>query len=422
MKKSLFCLSLLLAASSSHAIGPRDVTDGGTAVKWAGGAVNVDVEQDVVVGSKNVSTLIDDALDAWDDLTQAELSITRRTLAADIDNTNVCDYLYASSACTTAPQNNGVNPLIIDEDGSITCRFFCDAAGARAQYIYLGFALISISNSTTGAAVKGGAVFNAACLSGQLESGCSTNHISGFSDDDFTSFMVHEMGHFLGLDHSQVNRTEAENGLSADDSLINTMFPTFITGNGANFKTPNTDDIAGIAQLYPSASFTSGTWSLSGVLYNTDGTTGIQCGNIVARNTLTSRIDAISALSGDFAEPGVTDGTFRLVGLTPGASYTLDVEAIGSAYRGASGYTPCRGSNGESAPPLAAALPSFTSTVSFTGSAASTVFASCTRAASGGDCVQTSSLGGNGASGSGGGGTGGTADSAGGASCALWPE
>lgn len=405
-------LMTALMSIKAQAIGPRDVASDGSPVKWANGAVYVDVEQDVLVGSKNVSALIDDALSQWDDLSEADLTITRREISADIDGTNVCEYLYAAPTCTTAEQNNGINPLIIDEDGSIMCQFFCDVSGSRARYIYLGFASIALSNATTGVAIKGGAVFNAACLEGELQSGCSAAGITGFSDDDFTSFMVHEMGHFLGLDHSQVNKTEAENDDDTDNNLINTMFPTFILGNGSYFKIPHTDDKAAIAQLYPSTTFTSSTWTLTGNLYNTDGSTQIQCGNIVARNVSNPRGDAISALSGDFASAGSADGTFQIVGLTAGASYTLDVESIGSSYRGASGYTPCRGSNGEAAPPSATLLPAFTSSLSFTAAAGERLNVACTRTSTGGDCVEAAVSDGTG-------GSGGSSESAGGAGCSL---
>ncbi len=425
MKTKFFLTVFILLTPSLWAMGPRDVTTSGIPVKWSGGAVNVDIETDQTVGSKDVSALITEALDAWDNLTEADVTITRRSLGDDVDNSNVCDYLYDSSECTTnSVLTNGLNPLIIDEDGSIVARYF----GTGNRYGTLGFASIAASNATTGAAIKGGAVFNAACLADQEVSttGCSTAGVSGtgFSDDDFTSFMVHELGHFLGLDHSQINLTESESSTTSDNDVIGTMFPLFIQGNGANFKTPEKDDIAGLALLYPSSSFTSSTWEIQGVLYSTDGTTGVQCGNIVARNSTShSTTDAVSALSGDLAQDGVTDGTFRIVGLTPESVYSLDVESIpvrsARIYLGASGYTPCRGSgNSEPSPPQ---FTKFTSTTTFTGTATQTIYVSCTRTSTGGDCVQTTSLGGNGASGSGGsGGTGGSAESSSsGGSCSL---
>ncbi len=330
--------------------------------------VTINLETDLTVRGKDVSTLVDAALSQWSGVTEANVSFTKGTLGADIDNTNICCYFYDSSICPNGPQSDGMNPLIIDADGAITSDFF----NPQNKLTTLGFASIILSDSSSGAAVKGEAVFNASCLAGVEVTGCSAKGLS-FTDDDFTSFMVHEMGHFLGLDHSQVNLTEATDGVTSNDDVINTMFPTFIIGNGANFKTPEKDDKVGLAQLYPSSTFATTTWTIKGTVSN--GSAGLQCANVIARNQAAglSRTDAISALSGDFSPAGTADGSYVIPGLTPGVTYTVEIERIGNSvkeFTGSSGYTPCRGSSGESKPPKFDAQ---IHTGTFTGTSGSTI-------------------------------------------------
>lgn len=382
--KSLWLFGLLavigsvFVGTSLFAIGPRNVTASGIAVKWTSMPVAVDLETDLDVRGKDVSTLVEEALSLWEGVSEASITINRGDLGSGVDDANICSFFYDPTACPSGPLSDGLNPLVIDEDGSIVAMFF----GVANKFTTLGFASVISYNTTTGAAGKGEAVFNAACLAGFEVAGCErgpgpSDNLS-FSDDDFTSFIVHELGHFLGLDHQQVNLEEATDGDTSDDALITTMFPTFIVGNGANFKVPHVDDHMAIAQLYPASSFASSTWTIEGTVVESDGATQLQCANLVARNTADPRVDAISALSGDFAPAGTADGSFTIVGLTPGASYTIDLEAIGSGLTGASGFTPCRGTNGEPSPPSfltssSSGTVALTSAGTFTGSAGETV-------------------------------------------------
>ncbi len=379
---------LLSFSALSWAIGPRNVTDSGRPVKWSSQPVRVDLESDRDVRGKDVEALVNAALSEWDDVTEANISFDLRDLGVAVDHTNVCDVFFDPSACPGGPLTDGTNPIVIDEDGGIVSEFFDESS----RYTVLGFASIMGSDPDTGAAIKGEAVFNAACLNGvEILPGCAAAGLS-FTDDDFISFIVHEIGHFLGLDHSQVNLEEATDADSGNDDLITTMYPRFLVGNGANFKTPEKDDRAGLAQLYPASGFASSTWSITGVVFNASGSAELQCANLVARNVDDPKGDAISALSGDFDVPGTASGEFVILGLTPGETYAIDFEPIDPTATGASGYTPCRGSAGEPSPPQFA---SFTSTDTFTESAGAEVSVDCQ---AGDDCAP-----GSGGSGGGGG-------------------
>lgn len=390
---STFFLLTVFWSAVAGATGPRGVTDSGRAIKWSSMPVRLDLESDLDVRGKDVGALVEQALGEWDSVSEANVSFDLRDLGTPVDDTNVCDFFFDVVACPGGSVDDGVNPLVIDEDGQIVADFF----GASAKFTTLGFASIIGSDPSSGNAIKGEAVFNAACLEGvEIQPGCGAVGLS-FTDDDFTSFIVHEMGHFLGLDHSQVNLDEATDEDSANDNRITTMYPRFLIGNGPNFKTPERDDRIGLAQLYPASNFASTHWSIEGVALNASGSTEIQCANLVARNVDDPRGDAISALSGDFSPPGTADGSFEILGLIPGETYTLDFEAINPTDLGASGYTPCRGTSGEPRPPSVA---SFTATETFSELAGQTVTLDCQ---SGEDCVPGSG-GGSGGSGKSGGG------------------
>ncbi|HEX5036398.1 MAG TPA: hypothetical protein VFX30_04505 [bacterium] len=386
-RTALAAVSMILLCSSAWAIGPRNVTSGGKAVKWPSMPVRLDLESDLDVRGKDVGSLVDEALSEWEGISEADVGFDLHDLGVPVNAGNVCDFFFDSISCPDESNlEDGTNPLVIDEDGTIVADFF----GMAAKFTTLGFASIIGSDPSSGAAVKGEAVFNAACLNGvELQPDCGNIGLS-FTDDDFTSFIVHEIGHFLGLDHSQVNLDEATDDDDVNDNLITTMYPRFLVGNGANFKTPEKDDRAGLAQLYPSSNFEATTWSINGTAFNASGSKEIQCANIVARNVANPKVDAISALSGDFATPGSANGDFVIVGLTSGATYTLDFEPLDSTATGASGYTPCRASGGELAPPQFA---SFTSSNTFTESAGTELGVTCQQ---GDDCVEGSSGGGTG--------------------------
>lgn len=342
--KTLFILGCLLLPAAAFAYGPRSVTAAGDPVKWDL-PVALNMECNLDVRGKDATLLVDEGLSRWVDLEESDVTFTEETLGVDVDADNVCCYLYDPSICPQAPVDDGLNPIVIDDDGAVVAKFF----GSANRYTTLGFAAVISHNPVTGQAIKGEAVFNAACLQGIELEGCTTGGFS-FTDDDFISFVVHEIGHFLGLNHTQVNLTEAADDDASNDDKITTMYPLFTPGNGANFKTPERDDAVGLAFLYPSGSFSTSRFSVTGTVFDEDGTTEFACANVVARNSGAglSRTDAVSFVSGqlcpDGSFNGSCDGNYEIRGLDPAQSYTVEVELIKSAFVGASGIPPCDGS------------------------------------------------------------------------------
>ncbi len=111
---------------------------------------------------------------------------------------------------------------------------------------------------------------------------------------DVQSVATHEIGHMLGLDHSGIAHAM--------------MYPFGDTTAAGQQRTLAVDDVAGIAFLYPSTSFSTLTGVISGQV--TLGAAGI----------FGSHVIAIDSASGAAVLDGMTDlqGNYKLIGLPPG--------------------------------------------------------------------------------------------------------
>ena len=144
--------------------------------------------------------------------------------------------------------------------------------------------------------------FNSA-FSWSVASGGETNRY------DLESIALHEIGHLYGLGHSAIGETELRptggRRVVASEAV---MFPiAFLPGN-IEGRTLKSDDIAGISDLYPTATFTQRTGSITGRV--TKNGKGIYGAHLVAMNPATG------ALVGGFSLSD--DGTFVIGGLDPG--------------------------------------------------------------------------------------------------------
>jgi hypothetical protein len=260
------------------------------------------------------------------------------------------------------------NPIIYDNNGAIHDALF--GVGNST----LGFAGPQFSTAGGGTIVAARAVLN-----GKFRDGVSPDS----SDSEFEATILHELGHYIGLGHSQININCLTNPFTgtcasyADDTFgLPTMFPISITGleespGVAPERTLAADDIAWLSRLYPDATFNTTYGTLSGTVFFSDGSTHLQGVNVIARqqdDSLTptineSRRNAVSATSGylytgnrglgsSFLDdsnsgplnPGSSQGgrnpalrgTYDIPVLAATGPYTIEVEAIDPNFVGGS--------------------------------------------------------------------------------------
>ncbi len=249
------------------------------------------------------------------------------------------------------------NPIIFDADGSIV-----SALGLPPDVI--GFAS-PCNLDTNGHITSGFAVLN-----GEFQDGVSQGTNFELTTTQFDQAITHELGHFLGLDHSQINVSVLDGQLPCSlDQLagLPLMFPiAFCQARiDAGLPVVSPDDQAWISKLYPASSYATTYGTISGVVYFSDGVTQAQGVNVIAR-----RVDdpstpedeslrvAVSVVSGFLftGNPGqsVTNnnksGSSRgsrnpqLVGYyeipVPAGNYTVQVESIRPYFQGGSSVGP----------------------------------------------------------------------------------
>jgi hypothetical protein len=138
---------------------------------------------------------------------------------------------------------------------------------------------------------------------------------------DLESVALHEIGHLYGLGHSAIGETELRPAggrrLIASEAV---MFPIAFAPGSIEGRRLRADDVAGISDLYPAATFTRRTGSISGRV--TKGGTGVYGAHLDAMNPETG------ALIGGFSLSD--DGSFVIGGLEPGP-HVLRAEPLDDA-------------------------------------------------------------------------------------------
>jgi hypothetical protein len=268
----------------------------------------------------------------WQSVATASISFNRAGFInstgafTDGDVSTLAEYNAVNANCT----GSGQNPVIYDADGSIL-----DALGLDTDSV-VGFAGPCTINTTQ--ILSGSVVMN-----GLFDVGTSP------TDQEYDAAFVHEIGHFAGLDHSQVN-VNCMNGCNTVNlNGLPTMFPFLLHGSQI---TPSVDDVAWISRLYPTASFATTHGTITGRVYFSDGDSQAQLVNVIARRvdtgTSEDRTTAVSVVSGykfkvfhgnsitNPAASGFGTSAPNDIGLfeipVPAGSYTIEVETINEEF------------------------------------------------------------------------------------------
>ncbi|MCG8608111.1 hypothetical protein MJD09_24385, partial [bacterium] len=176
--------------------------------------------------------------------------------------------------------------------------------------------------------------------------------------DEMAGTITHEFGHFVNLDHSQINghfelgdRNDPGFALYEGDPPITSvalLFPFILTGQTG---VPIRDDRSAVSWLYPAAGFPAGTATIRGSVFESNGVKPFQGANIIVRNQADPFHDAFSMVSGALYAPGFAhpaggipdpslEGSYFVTGLTPGASYTVEMVKVNSQFSAGSRVGP----------------------------------------------------------------------------------
>lgn len=345
------CAALLLAPwVIIQAGGPLVVNAGGQPYVW-----NVSAPVAYRTDNGPMSASIDelaargevDAMFAvWQSVPTASISYARAGFItpvggfSDGDVSNGLEFGAVENDCFDGNQS----PVIYDANGRILGDLGIDVTSVIG---FAGPCALAGSHISTGLVVMNGMFLDGL-----------PQPVPDLTPAEFNAAIIHEIGHFSGLDHSQIN-LECLNPCGADDiEGLPTMFPFLVSVAQGQLSV---DDIAWISRLYPQttggATFAGTHGVLTGIVYFTDGESHAQLVNVIARRVDTGANEdqrsAVSVLSGykfkvfhGNAVTGAQPSPFGSsapgdIGLfeipVPAGSYTIEIESIHEEFVGGSG-------------------------------------------------------------------------------------
>lgn len=347
---AFICL-VIVCASSAFAGGPfavDTVNDTGVALRWTDNTLswyldpgNLSSDIDNATGK----TWVDEALGKWtavaiknadlDDVSTTVLKTEfKGNLGEDVTVDNVNPYVSTSS---------GQTAVIFDEDGGITAELM----GEANKGTVVGLSAPLLSDASGRYITKGFALFN-----GYILSSGALAQTESIAQSLFQATILHEIGHLINLDHSQVNDSIAQacasggtiysrNGSCPEDGqYIPTMYPELFTTLQGNLTR---DDKVTLSWIYPNTTFDNDFCTITGEVFDGDGNP-LKGVNVIAARAGEgdgmAKQDARSFVSGVLKSGCEGDSAYYLHGIVPGHKYQVTYEPLNSAYTGPSGFEP----------------------------------------------------------------------------------
>ncbi len=214
-------------------------------------------------------------------------------------------------------KNTDRNPIIFD-DGSII--EWLRGEGASTNYLGL---TIPFYHNSSGEINRVITILNGKQLTG--------------TEDDLNrimSTMLHEFGHFFGLDHSQLYPEFAFDTDPSNNLFLPVMFP-IETEDQISPASPSQDDKTTLQSLYPLPSFQQERGSIQGTVMRPAGDV-VQGANVVAVNIDKPYVEAYATISDLMIE---FTGEFVFEGLPPGW-YEVYIEPLNQQFMGVSRVGP----------------------------------------------------------------------------------
>lgn len=325
------------------------------AAAFAGGALQYDVNGNAVGWSSSsavpyrtdlgllgnqsnaqATALVDGLFGQWQAVGDAVIAYQNvGPLAEDVTVANYGGYLGPFGGHLTP---RGENAVVFDADGTIFDDLFGVGTGvlgfAGPTFLADGGPPAPVGEpAAAGSHIVEGVAF----LNGKFVDGVAAPDNPEASSAIFQAAILHELGHFSGLDHTQIHPLDgfrrADGSRLGDASLTETMYPFIGRPEQATLAM---DDRVALARLYPSSSFASATGCVTGVVRDLAGqpVAGI---DVVALG-ISALDESVSDVTGANGLTG--SGTYTLCGLVPGHKYALEIQEVDAFASGGSRIGP----------------------------------------------------------------------------------
>ena len=265
--------------------------------------------------------LVVEAVALWNNVNTATILIdTEGDLLqlVDINEDNFTDYIPAPFSSTIHNDEDGLNPIVYDNDGSIIDAYFGVGQGTGLDASVVGFAASSIIIGSL-FYTEGFAVING-------------NDNLPITTDELKLIFAHEIGHYLGLDHTQANIDNTESLFDFCPTFPRDNYPLMYPYACRNSQFTHPDDNVSLSMLYPQPDFFQQQGQLIGRFVTTDGE-AVKGANLWVQNVSTREV--YSVVSDYLAQ---CTGFFALM-LPPGI-YTLHANSINDEFWGGSSVGP----------------------------------------------------------------------------------
>jgi hypothetical protein len=301
----LLLLCVEVFAGGPLMVGGPQLGQDGQPLKWAAAAMPIKYRVDPgAISTKYTVTQSRDRLAAmftkWSGAADTQLSfqylgplLATGAYAANADVTTAAQFDALEGSCYAGTQS----PVVFDANGSILRQLGLD-----------DMSIIGMAGPCAISAATGNILTGEIFMNGLFQDGVSTDTNWELSVGGFDEAITHEIGHFLGLDHAQINVDVLSSFNCVADTVagLPLMFPISICSRtDAGVPILSTDDLSWISAFYPKPTRAQAYGKISGRIYFSDGLTQLQGANVIARRVdetgtaqNESRRVAVSVVSG----------------------------------------------------------------------------------------------------------------------------